>query len=549
MEVHGRRLPRAVLLSALALVAACSDLILDFQPLGSVGPGGGSTQSTGGTGGGSVCVEGAPCYTGPSGTEGVGLCKGGTWACKVGGGVNECVGEVTPVLQNCAAGKDQACTGTVPQCIGLLRWAKRFGSASASAVAVDGMGSTIITGTTTAKVDFGGGTLQSVGAYVAKFDSSGKHLLSRSFPGTAYPAVIVTDPSNNMILAGPGTTDFGGGELSGDALLASFDPTGSHRFSKAVGGSPIVLVVTGGATDAMSNVIIVGYFYGTADFGGGPFVSPAGITAAFVAKYDSSLNHLHSIQFGMTGSARASGVGVDAMNNVFVTGPNGGATFGGTTVPGSMFVVKLDPTLNLVRATGIAGVDAGPDQDPSVPSPRLSIAVGAAGDALVAGPFKGAADFGGKMLTAATTTTDDAFVAKLDPNGSALWAISLGSTVANASVSVESVAVDSFDPPVVAGIFQVHLPLTGPQAFFDANPNPHPFVTKLDPQFAKPLWPGFSVGGMGMTTTIHSGLAVTVGGAISLGGPVQGDLQLGGAQLPPSGSGTITDAYVAAFAP
>ena len=54
-----------------------------------------------------------PCYTGvPAGTEGVGVCRGGTEACSDGGWAGVCVGEVLPGVETCN-GVDDDCDGVV----------------------------------------------------------------------------------------------------------------------------------------------------------------------------------------------------------------------------------------------------------------------------------------------------------------------------------------------------------------------------------------------------------------------------------------------------
>jgi hypothetical protein len=58
------------------------------------------------------CVPGATnaCYTGPTGTEGTGVCKGGTSTCGNDGTVGPCEGEVTPSSDVCD-GLDNDCDG------------------------------------------------------------------------------------------------------------------------------------------------------------------------------------------------------------------------------------------------------------------------------------------------------------------------------------------------------------------------------------------------------------------------------------------------------
>jgi hypothetical protein len=123
------------------------------------------------------------------------------------------------------------------------------------------------------------------------------------------------------------------------------------------------------AADAAGNSYLAGYFSGTADFDPGPSTYPLtarGGTDAYVAKY----------------------------------APN------------------PDGTLRLVwarRLGGDATVSRSVDDDWA-----HAVAVDGGGNVLVAGRFNGTGDFGGVTLTSAGG--QDAFVAKLDPNGQVLWA-------------------------------------------------------------------------------------------------------------------------------
>ena len=80
----------------------------------------GVDRSCTGTASRCVCVAGATrdCYSGPSGTAGVGLCRGGTQRCIFTGGSSvwsACEGEVTPVTDRCD-GVDRACVGATTGC-------------------------------------------------------------------------------------------------------------------------------------------------------------------------------------------------------------------------------------------------------------------------------------------------------------------------------------------------------------------------------------------------------------------------------------------------
>jgi hypothetical protein len=63
---------------------------------------------------GCQCVDGQTqaCYTGPAGTQNVGICKGGTATCS-GGQWGSCVGQVVPKAEVCSNTLDDDCNGVV----------------------------------------------------------------------------------------------------------------------------------------------------------------------------------------------------------------------------------------------------------------------------------------------------------------------------------------------------------------------------------------------------------------------------------------------------
>src|SRR6185312_1249362 len=89
-----------------------------------------ASASAASSAGGMVCTPGSaqPCYTGPGGTQGVGVCKAGTQVCNPQGtGYGACAGQVLPSPENCATAADEDCDGAAPPCSGTALWAKGFG--------------------------------------------------------------------------------------------------------------------------------------------------------------------------------------------------------------------------------------------------------------------------------------------------------------------------------------------------------------------------------------------------------------------------------------
>lgn len=113
---------------ALLFTASCSILNApeEVRPGSGAGGAGGESSATSSSSSSSSssassssgmmgCTPGVTesCYEGPAGTEGQGLCKGGTHTCDaMGAGFGPCVGQVLPAQEDCATGLvDEDCDG------------------------------------------------------------------------------------------------------------------------------------------------------------------------------------------------------------------------------------------------------------------------------------------------------------------------------------------------------------------------------------------------------------------------------------------------------
>jgi hypothetical protein len=343
-------------------------------------------------------------------------------------------------------------------------WSERFGGDFDQIprdVAIDASGNIIVTGRFWGDVDFGGGTLNSAGTsdvFVAKFTPGGSHLWSKRFgdgvlqEGTG----VAVDASGNVFITGNnwGTVDFGGSALisagHSDAFLAKFDPDGTHLWSDRYGGAseeyPRHVTV-----DASGNVIVVGDFYGSVDFGGGTLNS-AGSNDVFVAKFDPDGTHLWSKSFGDPDDDSATRIAADASGNVVITGYFGGRTnFGGGTLTSAGgndgFFAKFDAngTHLWSKSFGAGGDEAASD-----------VAVDASGNVIMTGHFQGTVDFGGGAYT--SQGSYDIFIARFNSDGGHLWSDYFG----DASEQVpRGVAVDASGNAVITGYFSGTLDFGG----------------------------------------------------------------------------------------
>jgi Beta-propeller repeat len=422
------------------------------------GGAGGSTATTTSTGSACVPQSTAPCYDGPIGTEGVGICKAGVMTCNADGmAYGPCTGEVKPKPEDCATPQDEDCDGLAPACKGNILWSERFGDASdqvARNVAVDGLGNVFVTGNFSGTINFGGGTLMSAGGddiFLAKLDPNGAHVWSKRFGdgGSQVGYAVSTDGAGNVVVTGAfsGTVDFGNGPLvsSGgdDVFVAKLDPSGgpiwSRRFGDLKGQSAI-----GVAIDGSDSVLVTGYFSGTLDFGGGPLLA-TGTGDIFAAKLDASGNHVWSKRFGGGTDQHGSDIAVDSLGNAVLTGYffGGAVDFGGgpLTNAGSAdaFLAKLDASGGHVwsKHFGDSGTQVG-----------TSVAVAGTGNVVVTGYFNNTADFGGGPLVSSGGA--DLFVAKLDASGNYAWSKRFGDVADQNAINS---AVDTGGNVLLVGAF------------------------------------------------------------------------------------------------
>jgi hypothetical protein len=478
-----------VVLGFALAVGACSvdELYVGSDRTASTGSGTGTTSSAG-TGGAPVCTQGMtqPCYDGPAGTEGVGICTGGTQTCAADGqSWGPCVGEVTPQTEMCGSGLDQNCDGAVaPPCVPTLLWAEEFGEvegATARGVAADTAGDVVVTGAFFGSVDFGGGALVSDG--------------------------------------------------TGDIFVTKLHPTGNYFWAKGFGGGMTASGNLQGmsvAVDSAGNAIVTGTLSGSVDFGGGPLTSNGDI---FVAKLDPGGNYMWAKQFGSAGTTiSASGIAVDGAGDAVLAGNFWGAVnFGGATLmssgDGDAFVVRFDAGGNYVWAKhfGSAGAIV-----------AASVAMDSTGDAVMTGGFSGPTSFGSMQLT--TSAPSGTFVAKLDANGTCVWAKSFSGTGTAAGTSV---AMDSTDYAIVAGNFSGTVSFGGADGPLTSAGGGDMFVAKLDPNGGY-VW-ATHFGSAGNTTSAAS-VAVDGMGSPVMTGNFSGSVDFGGGPLT---SSSASDMFLA----
>ncbi len=221
---------------------------------------------------------------------------------------------------------------------------------------------------------------------------------------------------------------------------------------------------------------ITGEFQGTAIIGNDTLVSTSG-RDVFTALIDSNGVVLNAMGgFGDGVSNTGSGVATDLNGNVFITGNfEGTISFGDSSLEssglGDIFIVKYDPSGNLVWAKRAGGIDNIYVHD---------IAVDLVGNCYITGEFYNSASFDSQVVN--STIALDVFTAKYDANGNALWAASCGSTSSDWG---DGIAVDDQSNVYICGKFQSGFIFN--DIVYNTTGNRDGFIAKYDGD-GTPLW-------------------------------------------------------------
>jgi hypothetical protein len=484
--------------------------------------------STNEDGAGCVCSpnQATGCYSGPSGTMGVGVCKAGTKTCNAGGtAFGPCAGEVTPSTEICTTqAADESCDNA-PSCTGSPAWSKTYpgGSSTTFDVAVDASGNIFAIGVFTGSVDFGGGAVMADGfddVFVLKLDPTGAFVWLKRFGDAEYQfgQSIAVDAAGNALIAGyfTGSIDFGGGALTAggneDIFLAKLDPAGGHVWSKRYGDASDQNALSV-AVDSAGSAVVVGYFNGAVDFGGGALTS-AGLGDIFVAKLSAAGGHVWSKRYGDAMNQFGAGVAVDGADNILLAGSfSGSVDMGGgpLTSIGSedVLVAKLDSAGGYVWSSR---------HGDSSEQNGVGVATDSQGNVFVTGHFKGQLGFGGPVLSAGAA--EDIYIAKLTGGGAHVWSKDFGD--AGSQQFGQAVAVDGEDNIVLTGYFSGSATFGG--GAVTSVDGRDIFAVKLDPAGGH-LW-NKRFGDMGHQ--FGQTVAVDALGNIVLGGYFAGTVDFGG---------------------
>jgi hypothetical protein len=195
-------------------------------------------------------------------------------------------------------------------------------------------------------------------------------------------------------------------------------------------------------TDASGNIYIAGYYRGTASFGTTSITS-AGTDDIFLAKYNNNGALIWVQSAGGINTDYATSIGVDASDNVYITGTySGTATFGSISkTNGGMFVAKYSSSGTALWVQSVGGT-SGSGATP------YSIKVDGAGNTCIAGSFLGTVTFGTMSKTSAGSS--DIFIVKYNTSGVLLLVQSAGGPNGD---EARSIATDATGNIYITGFY------------------------------------------------------------------------------------------------
>ena len=177
--------------------------------------------------------------------------------------------------------------------------------------------------------------------------------------------------------------------------------------------------VTTIAVTGSGQTYVTGSFKQSVEFGPTTLVS-AGNQDIFLAKLDASGQALWAVRAGNTDDDIGHAVAVDAADNVYVSGYfSNSVTFGSFTLNGNGamlgFLAKYDSQGMCQWAVSIPQVFV-----------ASALAVDATGNVIICGSFPGATVQFGPVTLQGVAMVENAFVAKMSPQGTWLWAVRSG---------------------------------------------------------------------------------------------------------------------------
>ncbi len=344
-------------------------------------------------------------------------------------------------------------------------WATQGGGSSSDAAlgisaVPGGDGSSIITGGFNGTASFGTTTLTSAGAFdtvAAKVNADGSYAWATKGGGAgndgAYGVSALPDGSSIITGGFNGTATFGTTTLTsagvGDTFTAKINANGSYAWAIKGGGTGEDTAYSVSALPDGSS-IITGQFSLRATFGATELLS-TGSFDTFTAKVNADGTYAWAIRGGGL-AVRGGGSGSDiawdvsslADGSSIITGQfSFTASFGTTNLTSAGLKDTFTAKVNADGSYAWATKGGGADEDSA-----NGVSTFADGSSIITGRFNGTATFGSTTLV--STGSYDTFTAKLNADGTYVWAIKGGGLSSDYAYGVSTLADGS---SIITGFF------------------------------------------------------------------------------------------------
>ena len=385
----------------------------------------GETMGATETAGGELCDPGdtRECYTGPLGTQGVGLCASGVETCQDDMSWGPCAGEVLPATETCATPEDDDCDGSVACPLdGFHVWSSLYLSteySSGDAMAIDDNDRVVV----------------------------GGQFLGTFFPGAVTHSASAEEEQESLYVV---------------AYATDGDPEWSVSFTEA--GQQSLNSI---AVDGAGNVFFTGHFQSTLEIGGDLLTSQLpdlpGSGNLYVGKLGPDGAELWGRAYPTPEASTGVGVAATAGGEVYLHGRHKGTIdLGGGALPGTQLVAKLSADGEHLWSYGYEGQ-------------AIDLAVGSDDGPVFTGTFQSSADFGGGTLDA--QGSQDIFIAKLNADGEHLWSSAF--TASEGFPRVTDLDVDQSNDIYATGYFRKMMDFGGDEPLNNNTTTEHVFAVKL----------------------------------------------------------------------
>jgi hypothetical protein len=249
-------------------------------------------------------------------------------------------------------------------------------------------------------------------------DASGNIFTAGRFTGTAY-------------LGGQNVTS----GVGYDIFVAKYYPTGLYQWAKHYNSNNVQSRTSGIAVDSGGNVLVTGSFFNTLDFGAPCAPITAYSQDTFIVKLSSSGTCVWARSFTSNNVDGGASLAVDGSNNVVVVGGfqgtldfgNGVVLTGHSAIQSDIYLAKFNSSGGIVWAHNYSGTTNNAQT-------VYDVDADSSGNIVMTGSFQSTVDFCAPgpacRLTAANNPvsgpSNDAFIAKYTAGGVAVWAKSFG---------------------------------------------------------------------------------------------------------------------------